>query len=339
MGFRSIGVHVVVAVACGSSLAAAVALSACVGEDVPAATPQVTGDLDGGVDGAASDAGVPTSTDDAGADAARTPSCWGQPFTEIVPVPTPGFTDAIYAPRVSGGIAYFVAASGATQPLLTTPWDASSPSLPSTASPLTLPSSTLTNVTWAPTLLSDGSLVFASGFPVNRQLSLAARSGGAFLAPVAILTSSVDDTDPWFVGAAAAPGALYFARGTPNAASVPSVIVRSAVTFGAGPTFGAPAPIGVTCPSANCGTPVVSPDETRLLFGAWPTADFVPAVYEGVVATEGGARTIQGVTPRVELGSTYPSWISADGCTAIVGGVRAGTSVINAVSLARRTAR
>ncbi len=276
-----------------------------------------------------------TSVPDTSVPDAHVPSCAGQPFGAPVAINTSQIAAAVattvWGPRVVGGNAYFSAVpngSGEQQVFRATftPAAGGAPAL-SNATQLTPPSSTSV-VEWAPTLSPDNSqLVFATGFPGPRQLAVSAASGGAFAAPTAIaaLNTGADETDPYFANARA----LYFAR---DNASPIFEIYRSAVS---GATFAAPVKVTLTCPLANCGTPVVTSSEGLLLFGAWSTGAFLPTVREAALTVTAGAGVATGVVDHPELGTHYPSWVSDDGCEVLLGG--GNISTVADVAYAKRT--
>lgn len=291
-------------------------------------------------DAAAPDARVPdaaapdTAAPDAATPDARVPTCAGQPFGTPVAVNTSQIAAALastmWGPRVAGGNAYFAAvpAGSSEQQLFRATFTGGGVPALSNAVALTPPSSP-TIVEWAPTATPDGlMLVFATGFPGPRQLSVAMGTGGAFTAgtPITSLNTAADETDPFLANARA----LYFARedttGTPT-----FEIYRSEVTAG---VFAAPAKVKLLCPLKNCGTPVVTPTEHMLLFAAWPGGGgFVPTTREAdLVGTTAGA-----VIDHPELGARYPSWVSPDGCEVLLGG--GGVSTVADIQYAKRTAK
>ena len=331
----------------------ALAVGACVGDSPPAAgTPAVpeagtnTGPAEGGADTGLPPVGGGMITDDAAvADAgkdAHAPTCAGQVFATPALVVTALVSGALattmWGLRVVGPNAYFsaVPSGGSEQQLFRATFapgaGGAAPTL-SNASVVAPPSSASV-VEWAPTVSTDSALlVFATGFPPPRNLSLSIGSGGAFAAPgpIAALNTAQDETDPWLVGKPVAT-ALYFARD--NGASSME-IWRSAVS--AGPLFAAPTKIALVCPQLNCGTPVVTPDETTLLYASWATSGFVPNVEESPLAVAAGTGTAGAAIGHPELGSRYPSWVSDDGCEVLLGG--GGISTINDMYYARRVAK
>ena len=293
---------------------------------------------DGAVDGA-------SPRDDAGGDSSRdglAPTCAGQTFGAPTPVGTALVSGALattmWGLRVVGPNAYFsaVPSGGTEQQIFRATFTAgaggAAPSL-SNAAALTPPSSAAV-VEWAPAVSADSAvLVFAGGFPPPRNLSVSIGSGGGFGAPAAItsLNTAADETDPWLVGKPAAI-ALYFGRD--NGASSME-IWRSAIA--AGPVFGAPAKVALVCAQANCGTPVVTPDERTLLYASWAGGGFVPNVAESSLTVVAGAGTAGTTIGHPELGNRYPSWVSDDGCEVLLAG--GGISTVNDIYHARRTAK
>ncbi|MBS2011351.1 MAG: hypothetical protein JST00_00455 [Deltaproteobacteria bacterium] len=307
-------------------LALSAALDGCVGD---APVPAVVSD-GGGADAETGSTDAPTS--ETGSETGP-PTCWGQPFEppRVVRTTTIGgdvdLTRQVWGPRLVGSDAYFAAtpAGGSFPTVFRATWTSS---VELTGVTYILPSpSSMAGSLWSPTVSADGALVVvAVGLPAlvgpapQRNLAFSTGSGGTFpaLTEISSLSTDDDDADPWLVGNP--PTALYFMRGA-STASKPFAIYRSAITFSSGvPTFGAPTRVALTCPLAggDCGTPVVSPREDHMLFGAWPTGTFGPSVQEAALAVAGSAATASAVFAHPELGATYPSWVSTDGCEIIV---------------------
>jgi hypothetical protein len=186
-------------------------------------------------------------------------------------------------------------------------------------------------VEWAPAVSADSALlVFATGFPPPRKLSMAVGTGGSFgpASPIAAVSSGADETDPWLVGQSVAK-ALDFGRET---GSLGMELWRSEVS--SGPVFAAPVKVTLACPQASCGTPVVTPDEATLLFASWASGGFVPNVAESNLTVLAGATTAAPAIGHPELGTRYPSWISDDGCEVLLGG--GGISTVADIYYARR---
>ncbi len=174
------------------------------------------------------------------------------------------------------------------------------------------PSSSST-LDWSPAIASSTSyIVFARGNVLARDLFVGSGLSWGTVAAAAALNTADDDTDPWIVGAP--PVALYYARNTPTSGK----ILRARITSTT-PTFGAPTDVTLPCPSQFCGTPVVDAAESTLLFAAWADAKFATTVYEIALSKVATDVTAKGTpVPHPELGTHYPSWVSSDGCVAIV---------------------
>lgn len=291
---------------------------------------------DGATDGSSGDG----STVDAGD--GRVPTCAGQTFGTPMLVGTSLISGALattmWGVRVVGANAYFAAVpnGGSEQQIFRATFaagvDGGAPSL-SNASVVNPPSSNSV-VEWAPTVSADSALmVFATVFPGPRELSYSIGSGGTFGAATAIasLNTAADEADPWLVGKPT-PKALYFGR---ENGSTDMEIWRSAVS--AGPVFAAPVKVALTCPQSDCGTPVVTPDESMLLYASWTNGGFVPNVQESALSVVSGTGTAAAALGHPELGNRYPSWVSDDGCEVLLGG--GGISTINDMYYARRTPR
>jgi hypothetical protein len=240
--------------------------------------------------------------------------------------------------RVTGPNAYFAAVpkGGNEQQLFRATFAAGvsggAPSL-SNATVLSPPSSASV-IEWAPTVSADNALmVFATLNPPPRDLSYSLGSGGGFgpATTLASLNTAGDEGDPWLVGKPTA-SVLYFAR--QNAAN-DLEIWRSAIS--AGPTFAPATKVVLACPQSHCGTPLVTPDETILLYASWANGAFVPNVQEGQLTVTAGAATAGTALGHPELGNRYPSWISDDGCEVFLGG--GNVSMIGDMYYARRVAK
>ncbi len=162
-----------------------------------------------------------------------------------------------------------------------------------------------------------------------RDLAVSIGSGGAFAAATGIsgINTSADETDPWLVGKPAAK-AMYFGR--ENGAGAME-IWRSTIS---GTAFSAPSKGAVGCAQLSCGTPVVTPEESTMLYASWASGGFVPNVVESALVSAGGWTAGAGIG-HPELGIHYPSWVSDDGCEVLLGG--GNISSINDIYYARRT--
>ena len=266
-------------------------------------------------------------------------TCKGKPFDPPpIRVGTAQISGAIattmWGLRVVGPNAYFAATPAGTseQQLFRatfTPGTGGGPPALSNASVVTPPSSTSV-VEWAPSVSSDSALlVFATAFPPPRDLEFSIGTGGAFAAAtgIASVNTSADETDPWLVGKPAAK-AMYFGR--ENTAGGME-IWRSTIS---GTVFSAPAKVTLVCAQLSCGTPVVTPDESTMLYASWASGGFVPNVAESPLVSAGGGWTAGPAIGHPELGAHYPSWVSDDGCQVLLAG--GNISSINDIHYARR---
>ena len=266
-------------------------------------------------------------------------TCKGKIFGTPVRVGTAQISGALattmWGLRVVGPNAYFAAtpAGSSEQQLFRatfTPGVGGGAPALSNASVLTPPSST-TTVEWAPSVSTDSALlVFATAFPPPRDLAVSIGAGGAFAAAtgIASVNTSADETDPWLVGKPAAK-AMYFGR--ENTAGAME-IWRSTIS---GTAFSAPAKVTLVCAQLSCGTPVVTPEESTMLYASWASGGFVPNVAESALLPAGGGWTAGPGIGHPELGTHYPSWVSDDGCEVLLGG--GNISSINDIYYARRT--
>lgn len=328
------------------------ALLGCLGEDISSVPETSTGDSatdaapsgpDAAVDDGSVDGDSGRGPDADAADGAE-PSCWKAPFEEFRALDTGGWQQAVYGPRLRGAEAIFAAMpSTDAQRLYRAPWtnaaDGGLFSLALGTSTVVPLGTDTTSWHWSPTPLPDGSLVLATSpsAAAARVLARAPSTGAGFGTPSAIFPASgQDEADPWFVGPTNG-GALYFSRGPTN--GVGAMIWRSAVS--AGPTFATPQVVTVDCPRDSCGTPVVAPDQGHLLFSAFQSrSSFQPIVLQARLANVAGAWVTSEVVALSEFGTAYPTWVSADGCTALAAR-RSGTVApyIDTVEIARRTPR
>ncbi len=174
---------------------------------------------------------------------------------------------------------------------------------------------------WSVAVAADGAFMLLS-FGVNnsRALHVATPEGGGFGTPASIgdTGTTSDDADGWILGRPQARAILFGRRVD---LSKGMVIHRSTVIAGTPPAFGRAVPFGVACPeSKDCSTPVLTADESILLFTSFdrPTNEsFEPHVFEQAVS--GGTPTGSTI-PHEELGNRYPSWISDDGCEVLLAG-------------------
>lgn len=288
---------------------------------------------DGGTDGTGepSDASV-----DAVPDGGR-PSCALQPFDSLVAVSAPGeFKGSFRTPRLAGPNIYFAAAEETLSQDLFVANNASAVpgGPPSLLSAARIAVSDPELYEWAPTAPDDEAfLVFARGVIFSRELWLGLPSEGSFVAARALaeLNSGTDQADPYLAGPAGRT--LYWSRDGQPAGR--TIFRAPTVTFVSGqPTFGTPSTIGLTCPETQCGTPVVTPDESILFFGSYTTGDDPRRIHEVRLAPTGdGGVTVAGMmVSHPELGERQPTWISKDGCALLVAGY-----TLDEVRFARRT--
>lgn len=268
------------------------------------------------------------------------PSCRGQTFKPPTLVNTTQISGALattmWGPRVVGQNAYFAAvpAGGNEQQIFRATWSpGAAPSLSNAAA--VAPPSSASVVEWAPAVSADSALlVFGTAFPPPRNLSYALGSGGGFAAsnPITSVNTAADESDPFLVGKPAAT-ALYFGR---EDGAQKMEIWRSAIT--SGPVFEEPQKATLTCPEANCGTPVVTTDERTAFFASWGAGGFLPNVNESDLQVSATGAVIAGpAIGHPELGARYPSWISEDGCEVLLGG--GGISTVSDIFHARRVAK
>lgn len=320
-------------------------LAACVGDDASTPTQESIPTQGTGTPDSGSDSGIDASRPDddggteAGHDAAAL-SCAGQTFGTPTLVGTAQISGALattmWGIRPVGPNAYFAAtpSGGSEQQIFRATYTlAAGGAAPALSNASVIAPSSAAVVEWAPTVSSDSALlVFATAFPGPRNLSYANGAGGTFgpAIPIATLNTAEDESDPWLVGKPTAT-ALYFSRYSGTSME----IWRSAIT--GGPSFGTPVKITLLCPQSNCGTPVVTPDETTMLYASWAAGGFVPNVTESTLTLASGGGTAGTAVGHPELGARYPSWVSDDGCEVLLGG--GGLSSVSDMYYARRTAK
>ena len=123
---------------------------------------------------------------------------------------------------------------------------------------------------------------------------------------------------------ARATSRLYFGRGQMDGTAMR--IVYADVTPNAGQmpmlgqvvSFTPPCPVGAT---DNCGRPVVTPDQSTMLFASWAARPRAPtyAMHEVALAKDAtGKVTAAAATDHAELGARAVSWVSDDGCQVLL---------------------
>ena len=134
-----------------------------------------------------------------------------------------------------------------------------------------------------------------------------------------------DDADPWIANASSdEPTRLYFGRGHSDGSAMRVVYADFKTSIGE-TTFDA----GVVtptlpCPAAandNCGRPVVTTDQTLMLFASWSAGltagDF--AMHEVALTKDASGHIAAGPTvEHPELGARAASWVSDDGCEVLL---------------------
>ncbi len=284
----------------------------------------------------AADGGSPEgSSPEGGAPDGGPTSCAGQPFGAPVPANVAfasSFPALFSAPRTRNGVAYFAATTGGgAQSLHKSVFvPAQGAGAPSLAAPVqVLNASNPNEIEWSPAIARDASfLVFSRGFFTQRILWLALPGGTDFVtaAPIGALNVGNDQGEAWIAGAT--PKALYWGRAT----TTQTAIHRSAITVSP-PSFAPAIALDLACPELNCGWPVVSDDETIMLFASWGGDGQATATVRETVLTPGGNKPAVGqIASHPNLGARLPSWISPDGCEVLL-----GNGLVSGVAYARRS--
>ena len=110
-----------------------------------------------------------------------------------------------------------------------------------------------------------------------------------------------------------------------------SPFFRVAVSMqGEAPTFGSPQHVPISCTRpTRCAAPIATADETTLFYlASFRDADsstgYRDETFEAPLSVGADVTTGRAI-PHPELGPAILNWLSADGCTAIIGSTNPGT--------------
>jgi hypothetical protein len=195
----------------------------------------------------------------------------------------------------------------------------------------------------APTVASDGSFIVFTHNEIGSRILWSANAGGAGFTGAGSLGASTgltDDADPWLAGAPTSR--LYFGRGQMDGTAMRIVYADVTPNAGQMPVLGQVVSFTPPCPAGatdNCGRPVVTPDQSTMLFASWGAGLGAPtyAMHEVALAKDatGKVTAAAAATDHPELGARAVSWVSADGCEVLLDGGLTNAGVFYATRTAQ----